>query len=674
MKHTNRLIDSSSPYLLQHARNPVEWYPWGDEALSKAKQEDKPIILSIGYSACHWCHVMEKESFENEVIAGVMNQHFINIKVDREERPDIDQVYMDALHAMGLQGGWPLNVILTPDQKPFYGGTYFPPNGWLQLLLRITEAFKTKRKEIDASANGFMQSLTTSEVSKYQLVNDSTPHQPDELGKIYKKLAQNFDTEKGGMNRTPKFPMPTIYHFLLRESAINHNEQALQQVIKTLDCMAMGGIYDQIGGGFARYSTDADWFVPHFEKMLYDNGQLISLYSEAYAIAKNKLYKQVIYQTTEWLEREMMSPEGGFYAAMDADSEGEEGKYYLWTTDAFKSILGPDADLMIAYYNLDEKGNWEMDKNIPFRSKTDTSFARKNDLSMEELEDLVKSAQIKLLNERETRIKPGLDDKILAGWNGLMLKGLTDAYAAFSEPKFLKMAKKNASFLLKHMKKGNHLYRSYKNGKAALPGYLEDYAAVIQALISLYQMTFEEKWLTEAEQLMTYTIENFYDPDEAFFYFTDASSEALIARKKEIFDNVIPASNSIMATNLYFLSILTGNATYRTMAENMLNRVKKLLVTEPQYLTHWACLFSYFAKPTVEIAIVGSELHTIARQINQNFIPNKVLLGALEEGQSNLPLLKDRKTVQNKTTIYVCYNKTCQLPVHTVKEALQQIK
>ena len=674
MTHTNRLIHSSSPYLLQHAHNPVDWYPWGDEALKRAKKEDKPIILSIGYSACHWCHVMERESFEHDTVAKVMNEHFICIKVDREERPDIDQVYMDALHAMGLQGGWPLNVILTPNQKPFYGGTYFPQQGWLQLLQRIAEVFQTKRKDIENSADGFMKTLTTSEVVKYQLTSDPSLHQPQKLTALYEKLEKHFDQEKGGMDRAPKFPMPAIYHFLLREHGINNNEGALSHVINTLDHMAMGGIYDQIGGGFARYSTDTDWFAPHFEKMLYDNGQLVSLYSEAYALTKSKLYKQVVYQTIDWLEREMTSPESGFYAALDADSEGEEGKFYTWTTEGFKEVLGVDAGLLTAYYNMDENGNWEGGKNIPFRSMSDTAFAKQHELTVDELEDLVKSAQIKLLDRRETRTRPGLDDKILAGWNGLMLKGLVDAYAAFAEPKFLDMAKRNASFLQKYMKKGGQLYRNFKNGKATLAGYLEDYAAVIQAFIALYQVTFEETWLTEAHELTLYTIENFYDPEERFFYFTDSSSEALIARKKEIFDNVIPASNSIMATNLYFMGIWMENNTYHKMAEDMVNQVKKMMETEPQYLTNWACLFSYFAKPTVEIAIVGSEVHDIARQVAQNFIPNKILVGALEEGQSDLPLLKERKVTDNKTTIYICYNKACQLPVHTVEEALKQIK
>ncbi|MFT6828469.1 MAG: hypothetical protein ACJAZV_001762, partial [Roseivirga sp.] len=370
-KHTNRLIDSSSPYLLQHAHNPVNWFPWDEEALALAKSEDKPIIVSIGYSACHWCHVMERESFENEQIAEIMNKDFICIKVDREERPDVDQIYMDAVHAMGLQGGWPLNVILLPDQRPFYGGTYFPAKGWTNLLSQIATVFKKQRSELEKSADGFMNTLNVSDIQKYGLHQGENAFEKEELSQMFEILSKNFDLEKGGMNRAPKFPMPIIYAFLLREASINKNPAALAQVALTLEKMAFGGLYDQIGGGFTRYSTDEDWFAPHFEKMLYDNGQLVSLYSEAFQETKNPLYKVTVYQTIEWLTREMTTNEGGFYSALDADSEGEEGKFYCWKEDEFQSVLGPNADLLIEYYNITARGNWEPQKNIPFRKVSD---------------------------------------------------------------------------------------------------------------------------------------------------------------------------------------------------------------------------------------------------------------------------------------------------------------
>jgi len=672
-EHTNSLINSSSPYLLQHAHNFVDWREWNKESLALAVKLDKPILVSIGYSACHWCHVMESESFENEAIAKIMNAHFVCIKVDREERPDVDQIYMDAVQAMGLQGGWPLNVFLTPDQRPFYGGTYFPANGWAKLLQQIGAVFKDKREELEKSADGFMKTLGTSEVKKFGLSDIEIEFDKKGLESMFNLLSEKFDTKKGGMSRAPKFPMPSIYSFLLRENYINKNQEALKQTRLTLDQMAMGGLYDQIGGGFTRYSTDEDWFAPHFEKMLYDNGQLVSLYSEGFAVTKDPLYKEIVYQTIDWLEREMTSPDGGFYAALDADSEGEEGKFYVWQQHEFEEVLGQDASLLIEYYNISEKGNWENGKNIPFRSVSDQEFASQHNIEIGELKDLVRLGQIKLLNHRASRIRPGLDDKILAGWNGLMLKGLIDAYAIFNEPRFLNLALNNAHFLVSKMKNGKGLFRNFKNGTGSINGYLEDYAAVAQSFNALYQVTFNEDWLTEAASLVNYSIDNFYDTEEGFFYFTDKNADALIARKKEIFDNVIPSSNSIMATNLYWLGILLNNKDYGEKSLRMARQISKLVKTEPQYLTNWACLISNLVSPTSEIVIIGEDCLEDAKGFFQQFIPNKVVLGAKNEGESTLPLLKSRWEINDKTTYYVCRNNTCQLPVNTLEEALEQI-
>lgn len=672
-KITNRLKDASSPYLQQHAHNPVDWREWNSDSLSIAKKEDKPIIVSIGYSACHWCHVMEHESFENEAIANIMNEHFICIKVDREERPDVDQVYMDAVQAMGLQGGWPLNVFLTPDQKPFYGGTYFPANGWTKLLTQVANVYQSQRDEIEKSANGFLKTLSTSEVQKYGLKDAESEFNQHVLTLMYDKLKANFDLEKGGMQRAPKFPMPSIYAFLLRENHINKNKEGLKQVMLTLDQMAMGGLYDQVGGGFTRYSTDANWFVPHFEKMLYDNGQLVSLYSEAFAVTKAPLYKEVVYQSINWLQREMTDPAGGFYAALDADSEGVEGKFYVWSQDELVKILGPDAALITEYYNTTTAGNWESNKNIPFKNENDIDFAARHQIELEEFKDLVKICDFKLLQARSNRIRPGLDDKILSGWNGLMLKGLVDAYAVFNEPLFLSMAISNASFLITKMKAGSKLYRNYKNAVPTIDGYLEDYAAVAEGLIALYQITFDEIWLNEAKSLIEYSIESFYDEEEGFFFFTDHNSEALIARKKEIFDNVIPSSNSIMAANLYNLGLLLDNENYRNIASRMVQKVAKLVDTEPKYLTNWASFICNLVQPTAEVVIIGENAEEEALKIHQHFIPNKVVLGMKKKGESNLPLLRERGLFNNETTFYVCQNKTCQLPVNTAEEALKQI-
>jgi len=669
---TNRLTEASSPYLLQHAHNPVDWFPWGEEALEKAKEEDKPIIVSIGYSACHWCHVMERESFENEDIAAIMNEHFVCIKVDREERPDVDQVYMDAVQAMGLQGGWPLNAFLLPDQRPFYGGTYFPPQGWAQLCNQIGKVFKEQRSELEKSAAGFMQTLGRSEVEKYGLNSIDGQFTKEKLSLMAKKFAENFDLNKGGNNRAPKFPMPVTYRFLLREGVINQNQESLDHVERTLNHMAWGGLYDQVGGGFTRYSTDMDWFVPHFEKMLYDNGQLLTLYSEAFQVFKHPLYKQIVLQTIDWLEREMTSPEGGFYSALDADSEGEEGKFYLWKDIDFETLLGPDADLMIDYYNI-TSGNWEPDKNIPFRSASNEEFASAHDIEIDELEDIIKSTNLKLLQARSERVRPGLDDKILTGWNGLILKGLCDAFAVFGEANFLQLALKNAYFLLENMHHEGRLQRNFKNGKASIDGYLEDYAAVIQGFIALYEVTFDEAWLQHADQLVKTTLTEFYHPKEELFFFTANSAEALIARKKEIFDNVIPSSNALMATNLYHLGMLLERQDYIDKSDIMLKRVDRIVNMAPQDLAHWATLYTQRTYPTAEIVLVSEhpvkEIHTL----HDSFIPNRIVAGKKPGIHSSLPLLEERELVNQQTTFYLCYNKACQLPVNDPKQLIQQL-
>ncbi len=671
--HTNRLINAASPYLLQHAHNPVDWYPWGKEALNKAKEEDKPIIVSIGYSSCHWCHVMERESFENDSIAVLMNAHFINIKVDREERPDVDQVYMEAVQAMGLGGGWPLNVFLTPDQKPFYGGTYFPPQNWAKLLGSIHDAYQKDKGKLLESAEKFTESLSQSDIEKYGLQIGNKNFDTATLNDMYALMEEKFDITRGGMDRSPKFPMPSNWMFLLRYFAVSGQTKALDQVLLTLDEIAMGGIYDQIGGGFARYSTDAKWFAPHFEKMLYDNGQLLSLYAEAYTLTGKDLYRQVVYETVDWLKREMINDDNGFYAALDADSEGEEGKFYVWTKSEMEAALKDSelAELMFDYYHVEADGNWEHGNNILHKRESDEVFAEKHSLSLEDLMEKVHKTKGLLLEGRSKKERPGLDDKALAAWNGLMLKGLIDAYTAFAEEDFLKLALKNARFVESKLRKGERLLRSYKAGKSSINGYLEDYAFVAQAYIALYQATFDEAWLIEAQSLVDYTMKHFYDEEEKMFFYTDDSSERLIARKKEIFDNVIPASNSAMAVNLYHLGLLLDKKEYMGTAKDMLSQVTVLLEKEPGYLSNWGILYSYLSQPTAEIAIVGKNYKEIIQKIHQKYIPNKVLVGAADS--SALPLMENRYAMDGKTTIYVCYNKACKLPVHTVEEAFSQL-
>ena len=667
----NNLINETSPYLLQHAHNPVNWFAWGEAALQKAKLEDKPILVSIGYSACHWCHVMERESFENEQIAEIMNEHLVCIKVDREERPDVDAIYMDALQAMGLRGGWPLNVFLMPDAKPFYGGTYFPPQNWANLVESISNAFRGDREKLQKSAEGFTQNMLAKESEKYQLSvnNESLSFNKDEITVIFARLRKDFDFEKGGMNRSPKFPMPSIWKFLLRYYVLTKDESALTHLRLTLDRIALGGIYDTIGGGWTRYSTDEDWKVPHFEKMLYDNGQLTSLYSEAYALTKDNLYKEKVSETIDWLEREMTSSEGGFYSALDADSEGEEGKFYVWTKDEIEQVLGEDAAKFCNDFEFSEQGNWEHGNNIVHLE------SRK---LMEGGLPLTNQIKEKLLNYRSKRVRPGLDDKILCSWNGLMLKGLIDAYRYIGTQKFLDLALQNAHFILEKMtikvaneegQESRGLWHNYKNGKANIVAYLEDYASVIDSNTALYQITFDEKWLHEAAMLADYVIANFYDAEDEFFYFTDSQGEELIARKKEIFDNVIPASNSMMASNLYNLGMILGRNDFIEISNLMLAKMKRIILSDAQWVTQWACLATQHATPTAEVAIVGDKHLTIRALIDAVFLPNKVFVGT--KTTSNLPLLQNRTAIGGETTIYVCFDKTCQLPTNDVIKALE---
>jgi hypothetical protein len=672
----NRLIHSASPYLLQHAHNPVDWFPWGEEALQKAKSENKPILVSIGYAACHWCHVMERESFENEQIAEEMNQYFVCIKVDREERPDIDQIYMESVQMMGQQGGWPLNVFLTPDAKPFYGGTYFPPQNWVMLLQRISQAYREHQDDILKSAENFAQSLQRSEIERYQLITNNLQVSIETLEKMFQTIAPKFDATHGGMKRAPKFPMPCIYQFLLRYYHLSDSELALKQTLLTLDKMAMGGIYDQIGGGFARYSVDGLWFAPHFEKMLYDNAQLLSLYVDAYKITKDTYYQEIIHETIDFLQRELKDTNGGFYSALDADSEGVEGKFYIWEFEELKSILNDDLALFCDYYNVKSEGNWEHGYNILHKSLTNKTFAKNKQITEESLIEKVKHWKSILLEIRSKRVRPSLDDKILTSWNGLILKGLSDAFIAVQNPKYFTLANECALFLENKMFRADSgLWHTFKNDKSSLMAFLEDYAAVIQGFIAFYQISFEEKWLLLAKKLTEYCLQHFFDYEEEMFFFTDDTGENLIARKKELFDNVIPASNSIMAQNLHLLGTLLDVSSYKEIAQKMLARVSSMLEVEVQYLSNWACLYADMLKETVEIVIVGEKAKEFSYELLQSPIPNKVVLASEQSlpAESKIPLFQNRTAIGGKTTIYVCRNKTCQLPVFSVSEALKMV-
>jgi uncharacterized protein len=666
IKKTNRLIDSTSPYLLQHAHNPVDWFEWGEEALMKAKKENKPILVSIGYSSCHWCHVMEREVFEKDDMAELMNTYLVCIKVDREERPDVDQIYMDAVQAMGIHGGWPLNVFLTPDQKPFYGGTYFPPANWVKILEGIHRAFTERRDEVEESATQFAEHLRQQDTQRFKQ-EAQTKDLLSGIESVYKKLESSFDPVWGGLEKEPKFVMPSIWLWLLRYYHITKNEGALKQINITLKKIAMGGIYDQIGGGFARYSVDSYWFAPHFEKMLYDNAQLMSLYAEAFAVTKDEEYRIILEETFEWLQTEMMHPDGGFYSALDADSEGEEGKFYVWTKPEFDAVLKENANLAGDYYSVKSEGNWEHGNNILFRAIPEEKFLEKSKLTPPLWREKLRNIKDQLLGVRDKRIKPGLDDKIITAWNGLMVSGLCDAHKATGDQRYLKVALKNMEFVERELTETTTLYRSFKGKRSATQGFLDDYAFVIQACIKLYQQTFNEYWVKRADAYMIHVIDNFLDSDDGYFHYAGKYGEKLIAQKKEIFDNVIPASNSVMAQNLFQLGIFMDKDEWKAMADKMVTSLGHLITTEPNYMSNWGIAYLEIRKGMAEVAFVGPDFHSLVNEFNQEFQPFSLLMGTPSE--SALPLLQNKDIQDGKPTIYVCYDKACQRPVHAVSEA-----
>ncbi len=669
-KHTNPLIQQSSPYLLQHAHNPVNWYPWGMEALEKAKNENKLILISIGYAACHWCHVMEHESFENEQVADFMNEHFVSIKVDREERPDIDQVYMNAVQLLSGRGGWPLNCVALPDGRPIYGGTYFTKAEWLDMLAKVADFVTNYPEKAEQQAK-----TLTDGVQNTELIYSSTAKHDvsiDDLDAVFENWKKEIDYVSGGTNAAPKFPLPSGHQFLLHYYHLTNNTEALKAVIVTLDKMAEGGIYDQVGGGFSRYSVDAVWKVPHFEKMLYDNAQLVSLYCATYQQTKNPVYKQIVLETLAFVQRELTSPDGGFYASLDADSEGVEGKFYVWTYDELETMLGSTANIINDYYSVTQKGNWEKGQNIFHRTSSDLEIAQKYSISETELNKLVLRAKQIVLNERTKRVRPGLDDKLLTSWNALMIKGYIDAYRVFDVKEYMKIALKNAEFILSNIKDTDYcLSRNFKNGNTTINGFLDDYAFTIQAFISIYQATFDQKWLTHAQQLTDYTLTHFYDTRSGMFYYTSDVDPSLIARKMELSDNVIPSSNSEMAKNLFILGHYLYNDDYIEKAKQMLNNIKENAIEHGTYYANWDILMAWMTSEPYEIAIVGDDCETNRKEFDSHYLPNVFFSGGITEG--NLEALTG-KLIEGETTIYVCRDKQCQRPVNEVSEALKLVR
>jgi hypothetical protein len=664
----NQLQYSSSPYLLQHANNPVDWYPWGKEALDKAKAENKLILVSIGYSACHWCHVMEHESFESEEVAKLMNQFFVCIKIDREERPDIDQIYMNAVQLMTGRGGWPLNCFCLPDQRPIYGGTYFPKKDWMNLLTNLAHFYETKPAEAEDYARKLTEGIQQSE--KLNFIKEDKTYKLEDLQEILEPWKMLFDFSEGGHNRSPKFPMPNNWDFLMKAAILLKDEAAHVIVRLTLDKMAAGGIYDHLGGGFARYSVDGKWHIPHFEKMMYDNGQLLGLYADGFKWSKEERYQEIVEETFAWLQREMTSAEGGFYSALDADSEGVEGKFYTWEKQEIDAVLGSEADLFNTFYEVSEDGNWEEEhiNNLWIRQEKE-AVAEAFQISEVELNQRIAAAKVKLLAVRGQRIRPGLDDKILTSWNSLMIKGLCKAYQAFADDKYLDLALKNYKFLSKNMvQTEGGLYRNYKNGKASINGFLDDYALFIEAIIYLYECTFDEAYLHQAKALTDYTLDHFRDDESGMFFYTSNLDEALIARKYETTDNVIPASNSVMAYNLKRLSQFFDEKRYEKIYQHLLKMVQPQMKSYGSGYSNWASILLEEVKGCVEIVITGPNYSHQRKELAKNYIPNQIILGGT---QGNLPLLQDKFV--GDTKIFVCKDKSCKLPVNDVNEAIKQI-
>jgi uncharacterized protein YyaL (SSP411 family) len=671
--HSNHLINESSPYLLQHAYNPVDWYPWGESALNKASADNKLLVISIGYAACHWCHVMEHESFEDSTVAAVMNEHFVSVKVDREERPDIDQIYMNACQLASQGGcGWPLNAFALPDGKPFWAGTYFPKDQWLKLLERFQKMWEEEPETLQEFARQLTEGVKQNDVF-YSATGEEAEFKAEALQGITEKMLEGIDFKDGGIEGSPKFPLPGTFEFLLAQHFLSGNEKAKEAVEVSLDKIALGGIYDQLGGGFARYSTDAEWIVPHFEKMLYDNGQLVSLYANAFKATQKELYKKVIEESLVFIQREMSSPEGGFYSSLDADSEGEEGKFYVWTYEELEQLITNEEDMKLfsAYYEISRRGNWEEEKNILYRRKTSEELAKKFGISPEEVRERVGKISDVLFETRQQRVRPGLDDKILTSWNALMLKGYVDAYHALGRAEYLETAIANANFLFKNMmEEDGRLWRNFKNGKSSINAFLDDYALLTQAFIALYQATFEEEWLQRAKKLMDYAILHFSEEESGLFFYTSDIDPPLVARQKEMSDNVIPSSNAIMANNLQQLGQYFYDQAYLERAKKMIRNVQEILSNSPQprFFYQWARLYQQMVYPSYEVAIVGEEANTLRSEMMANYLPHALFLGGKTEG--SLQLLED-KLSEGETFIYVCQNKVCKLPVTEARKALE---
>lgn len=678
----NRLANETSPYLLQHKDNPVDWYPWGEEAFEKARREDKPVLLSVGYSSCHWCHVMERESFEDEETARIMNEHFVNVKVDREERPDIDSIYMSALQAMTRSGGWPMTVFLTPEGVPFYAGTYFPPEprggmpSFKQVLLTLADAYRSRREEVLRSAESvreFLRASTTAEMPRSALREEL-------LDRAAAALLGELDRRFGGFGEAPKFPQPMSLEVLLRHHRRTGSPEALSGVEITLRAMARGGIYDQLGGGFHRYAVDWRWLVPHFEKMLYDNALLSRLYLEAYQITGNGLYRRIAEETLDYVARDMRSPEGGFYSAEDADSEGEEGKFYVWTPQELREVLGEEeAALAASYWGVTERGNFE-GRNILHVPREPEEVAREAGLSPEELGRRMDEIRRRLLEARNRRVRPGRDEKVLAAWNGLMLRSFAFASRVLRREDYLRVARENAAFLLENLVSEGRMLRSYRDGRARISGYLEDYAMVADGLVSLYEATFETRWLREAASLAEAMNELFWDEERGAFFDAPAGHEELVTRPRDVYDNATPSGTSVAVDVLLRLALLLGREDYRRRAGTALEDLSGLMERAPSAFGRLLGALDFYLGRPREVAIIGRpdapDTRALVDALYSVYLPNRVIAGSAGgDGEAALiPLLEGRTMLDGRATAYVCEGYVCKSPTVEPAELLRQLR
>ena len=664
--YTNDLINETSPYLLQHAHNPVNWVAWSDDAFERAKKENKLVLISVGYSACHWCHVMEHESFEDKEVAALMNKFFISVKVDREERPDVDQVYMTAVQLMTQQGGWPLNCFCLPDGRPIYGGTYFPKDQWIHILKSLHFTFQNDFEKVEEYASKLHEGVQRAEL--IQKNETEIQFNIEKLRELVFRWSKLFDGINGGDSKAPKFPLPQNYLFLLEYATQMDDQKVMEHVCLSLDKMAMGGIYDQVGGGFARYSVDMLWKVPHFEKMLYDNGQLIELYSKAYRITKSPLYKRVVDETVQWLEREMIADRGGLYSALDADTEGEEGKFYVWSERELAETLTNDFNWASDYFEMGYLSDWEGNK-VLMCSQTDEIFLKEKGWTEVFFDQELKKLKKRLLNIRSERVFPGIDDKVLTGWNAMTVKGLAHAAVIFDEPRYLDLGREIITTLLNNQWDGNQLKRNFKNGYSTIDAFLEDYAHMIDGLIALHQADLEENWINAAVSLTEKAIQEFSDEKSGMFFFTDSRSN-LIARKMEINDNVIPSSNSVMAHNLFALGSLTGRMEWINRAEQMMYNVYDGMEMYGSGYSNWAMLLQRMITGQKEVVFAGNNVdEAISEFRGQIDIP--VLLARVTES-STLSISQGRHS-RDDLIIYVCEKGVCSLPVKSVAEAISRV-